>query len=305
MSSESVDVRQRRSIDQMVVEMCRHVSDGDLLGEGIGTFLSNAAYMLARHTHAPRGVSLCPNGNTLMLGPRPLSLGHDEAATLPRALVNWDYIDVNAAIMPGAFIDGRPRWTEFMRPAQIDAWGWTNNVQIGRKGGRQIRLPGAAGIPDATSVSRRVFYYVPRHTTDVFVERLDHVSGVGNPRPDQGGLRGSGSGGGSYAPKKIIVVTELCVMESGPDGRLDVVSLHAGVTREQVDAATGFSLPWQQDLRVTSPPVTSQLQLLDEVIDPQGLRFLESLSGRERRSRLRLLAQKAVGRPQRAQEDLP
>lgn len=278
-----MDAAVRQRVDQMVSVMSSHVSDGDLLGEGIGTFMSNAAYMLARHTHAPLGVSLCPNGNTLLLGTRPLTLGRDEAVTLPNALVGWDYIDVNLGIMPPAFIDGRPRWTEFMRPAQIDAWGWTNNVQIGQPGGRQIRLPGAAGIPDATSVSRRVFYYVPRHTRDVFVEHLDHVSGVGNARP--------GQIDNSYGPKKVVVITELCVLMSDESGALDIVSLHNGVTKDQVVAATGFELPWQRDLKVTPPPSVDQIRLLNEVIDPQGLRFLECLSGRDRRQRLRALIQ--------------
>jgi glutaconate CoA-transferase subunit B len=268
-------------IDQMVVAMSRFVSDGDLLGEGIGTFLPNAAYMLAKHTHAPRCVSLCPNGNTLMLGTRVLSLGRDEAVTVPRALSFWTYIDVNLSYMPGAFIGGRPRWTEFMRPAQVDAHGWSNNVQIGRDPAHGIRLPGAAGIPDATSVSRRVFYYVPRHTRQVFTERLDHASGVGNPRP--------GEAASPHAPKKIVVVTELCVLESGDDGRLGVASLHEGVTREAVDAATGFELAWRRDTPATVPPTAAQRALLEREIDPLGLRFLEALSGRERRTRLREL----------------
>lgn len=272
----------------MVCVMSSHVSDGDLLGEGIGTFMSNAAYMLARHTHAPLGVSLCPNGNTLLLGTRPLTLGKDECVTLPNALVGWDYIDVNLGIMPSAFIDGRPRWTEFMRPAQIDAWGWTNNVQIGQPGGRQIRLPGAAGIPDATSVSRRVFYYIPRHTKDVFVELLDHVSGVGNARPGQSAQ--------AYGPKHIVVITELCVLTADATGAIDVYSLHEGVTKDQVNSATGFELPWKRELKVTPPPSADQIRLLDEVIDPQGLRFLECLSGRDRRRRLRALIQDEAGR---------
>jgi acyl CoA:acetate/3-ketoacid CoA transferase beta subunit len=171
-----------------------------------------------------------------------------------------------------------------MRPAQIDAWGWTNNVQIGREGGRRIRLPGAAGIPDATSVSGRVFYYVPRHTSDVFVKQLDHISGVGNLKPGQKSP--------AHTPKTIVVVTELCVMTSDAQGALDVVSLHPGVTRDQVQEATGFTLPWQLPLQETVPPTPEQIRLLNEVVDPQGLRFLESLSGRDRRQRLRALVRR-------------
>jgi acyl CoA:acetate/3-ketoacid CoA transferase beta subunit len=282
----------RARIDQMVAVISRHVQDGDLLGEGIGTFLPNAAYMLAKHTHAPRCVSLCPNGNTLMAGPRRLTLGRDEAVTVPGALAGWTYLDVNLGYMPSAFLGGKPRWTEFMRPAQIDALGWTNNVRIGRDPAHGVRLPGAAGIPDATSVSRRVFYYLPRHEREVLVEALDHVSGVGNPR--------QGQAPGIHAPKKIVVVTELCVLESGADGRLDVASLHEGVTRQRVDQATGFALAWAREPERTPKPTAAEQALLDGTIDPRGLRFLETLSGRERRAVLRELA-RAEAREEAAQ----
>lgn len=268
------------SIDQMVVTMVSMIEDGDFLAEGIGTFLPTSAYMLAKHTHAPNCTSLCPNGNTLMHGTRQLTLGSDEFSTVPDAMMWLDYVQINLVFMPTIFIGGRPRWTEFMRPAQVDPWGATNNVCIGPYDRPRVRLPGSAGIPDASTVARNFYYYVPRHTQEVFVAELDFCSGAGNSR----------DGSPASSPKMITVITNLCVMASGSRGQLIGIALHPGVSKAQVAANTGFEIEWIDSPAITAPPSVKQLQLLNEVIDPLGLRHLESLGGAFRRNRLRELS---------------
>jgi glutaconate CoA-transferase subunit B len=271
---------QRQQVDQMVVTMSRLIQDGDFLAEGIGTFLPTSAYMLAKHLHAPNCTSLCPNGNTLMEGTRTLTLGHDEFDTVPRASVWLDYTQINLLYMPAIFLGGRLRWTEFMRPAQIDPMGATNNVCIGSHQRPTVRLPGSAGIPDASTAARLFYYYAPRHTRQVFVPLLDFCSGAGHPGQDDT----------NGVDMSIVVVTNLCVLSSGPSGRLQVTHLHPGLTRDEVQSNTGFELDWHVNLAVATPPSQEELQLLDTVVDPRGLRFLEMLSGKARKTRLRALA---------------
>jgi len=266
------------AVDQMIACMSRLIENGDFLAEGIGTFLPNAAYLLAKRTHAPDCLTLCPNGNALWMGHRSLTLGRDERVTT-RGSMLIDYVGINLMYMPMLFIGGRPRWTEFMRPAQIDPWGWTNNVCIGPYAHPRMRLPGAAGIPDASPVARRFYYYVPRHTPLAFVPRLDFASGVGNPRPGQAG-----------DVRAITVITNLCVMRTGADGRLAVTSLHPGIDAASVAAATGFPVAVPPDVPVSAPPTAAEQALLDDAIDPLGLRYLESLSGAARRDAIGRLA---------------
>jgi glutaconate CoA-transferase subunit B len=273
--------RERDQVNQIVVTMARLIEDGDFLAEGIGTFLPTAAYMLAKHTHAPHCTSLCPNGNTLMVGTRTLTLGHDEFETIPRASMWLDYLQINTSTMPAIFIGGRPRWTEFMRPAQIDPMGATNNVCIGPHARPAVRFPGAAGIPDASTVARCFYYYAPRHTRQLFVPKLDFCSGAGHP------------GDASGQPQSVTVITNLCVLTSGPAGRLQVSHLHPSATRAEVEEHTGFALDWAPALAVTAPPSVDELRWLDATIDPRGLRFLEALTGSARRGRLRALAEEA------------
>lgn len=270
--------RQRDQVDQMVATMSHLVQDGDFLAEGIGTFLPTAAYMLAKHTHAPDCTSLCPNGNSLVTGVRTLTLGHDEFDTVPGAAMWLDYQQINLAYMPAIFIGERPRWTEFMRPAQIDPMGATNNVCIGPHARPRVRLPGSAGIPDASTVAPRFYYYAPRHSRQLFVPQLDFCSGAGHP------------GAGAGNPRCVTVVTNLGVLVSGPSGRLHVTQLHPGVTREEIAGETGFELDWADDVKTSTPPTDAELGLLDATIDPRGLRFLEALTGASRRTRLRALA---------------
>ena len=269
---------QRQHVDQMVVAMTSMIEDGDLLAEGIGTFLPTSAYMLAKLTHAPHCTSLCPNGNTLMPGTRTLTLGHDEFSTIGNASVWLDYISINLMYMPSIFIGNRVRWTEFMRPAQIDASGATNNVCIGSYQNPTIRLPGAAGIPDASTVAHRLYYYLPRHTPQQLVSTLDFCSGAGH--------------GGNL--ESVTLVTNLCIMTSAGTGRLCVSHLHPGVTRQDVHDNTGFTLDWSDVVAITPAPTATQLALLNTVIDPEGLRFLEILSGAERKKYLRKLSSKEV-----------
>ncbi|HEY0294533.1 MAG TPA: CoA-transferase [Bordetella sp.] len=280
--ADGLDAAQRAQVDQMVVTMARLVQDGDFLAEGIGTFLPNAAYMLAKRLHAPHSVSLCPNGNTLMLGTRTLTLGRDEFDTVPRAMLWLDYLQINLVYMPAIFLGGRPRWTEFMRPAQIDPTGATNNVCIGPYGRPRVRLPGSAGIPDASTAARRFYYYVPRHSRQVFVPGLDFRSGAGHTADGEGG------------PAHITVITNLCVLRSGPDGRLRVAQTHPGVRLETVREQTGFELECEPESTIAAAPGEHERRLLDTEIDPDGLRFLEVLAAPARRARLRELSAREV-----------
>ena len=273
-----LSARERMQTDQMVATMAHLIEDGDFLAEGIGTFMPTAAYMLAKHTHAPNCTSLCPNGNTLMSGTRTLTLGHDEFDTVPRAEMWLDYMQINLMVMPTIFIGGRPRWTEFMRPAQIDPMGATNNVCIGPHERPRVRLPGSAGIPDASTAARRFYYYAPRHTRQLFVPKLDFCSGAGHP------------GAAAGNPRSVVVVTNLALLASGPSGRLRVTQLHPGVTRGEVADATGFDLDWAPELVTSTAPTSDEIERLDHTIDPRGLRFLEALTGAARRERLRALA---------------
>jgi glutaconate CoA-transferase subunit B len=65
------------------------------------------------------------------------------------------------------------------------------------------------------------------------------------------------------------VITDLAVLGYHEQSkRMEVLSLHPGVSREQVMAATGFTLTFREPLANTAAPTELELCLLREEIDP-------------------------------------
>jgi glutaconate CoA-transferase subunit B len=92
------------------------------------------------------------------------------------------------------------------------------------------------------------------------VERLDFVTSPGHR---SGSLRGAG-------PE--LVVTDLALLDFDNDDReMQLVSLHPGVTLDQVRAAVGWDLRTSSRLTETPPPTETELRLLREELDPNGL----------------------------------
>ena len=68
-----------------------------------------------------------------------------------------------------------------------------------------------------------------------------------------------------------MIVTNLCVMDfGGKDNAIRVVSLHPGVTFEQVQEATGFELE-RGDLIETPLPGAEELAIIAR-LDPHNIR---------------------------------
>ena len=75
-------------------------------------------------------------------------------------------------------------------------------------------------------------------------------------------------------------------------GRMRLVSYHAGITPERIQAKTGFDLDIVPDVHETPPPTDAELRLLREVIDPLSVRKLETLGGTARRELLQEILEK-------------
>ena len=61
----------------------------------------------------------------------------------------------------------------------------------------------------------------------------------------------------------VAVITDLCIMEPDPVTReLTVVSIHAGITPEQIRAATGWPVLFAANVRQTPDPSALELDTL-------------------------------------------
>lgn len=249
----------------MVVCMARQVHDGEIVAQGIATPLVAAAYLLARHTHAPHLYFASAIGQGVCRQPAPLSLTRVESLWLDRSLTNVGFVRAAADILPIL----RPK--EFFRPGQIDAAGNFNNIAFGSDYARpRLRLPGSGGIPDVTPIISDIHLYVPRHSRVTFVPKLDYLSGLGY-HPE----RRHGTG-----PRYL--VTDLGQFDFA-NQRMRLTSYHPGVDVSRIQARTGFELEIAPGIGETPLPTSEEIRLLREEIDPLGIRRLESLSGAARR----------------------
>jgi acyl CoA:acetate/3-ketoacid CoA transferase beta subunit len=250
--------------DQMVVAMAREVQDGDFWAQGIATPMVFAALALAKRTHAPRAHFGYAIGGSFSAESGKLSLTWPERVSVGKALRFFSFAEATGELLPHA----RPK--EFLRPAQVDATGATNNVCLGPYERPKLRLPGVGGISDVSVVNERLYLYLPRHSSKVFVARLDFKSGIGHGAREEGVV----------APGPAKVFTDLGVF-GFEDDRMCVHSLHDGVTPDEVRQKTGFELVWPKKVPTTPAPTAKMLKALHEV-DPLGLRGLEALGTKER-----------------------
>ncbi|MFJ9149002.1 CoA-transferase subunit beta [Streptomyces sp. NPDC102270] len=151
-----------------------------------------------------------------------------------------------------------------MGASQIDRHGNQNISCIGDWARPRRQLLGVRGAP-VNTLNNPTSYWVPRHSRRVFVEKVDMVCGVGYDHADG-------------APHHRIprVVSDLGVFDFGtPDHSMRLASLHPGVTVAQVREATGFELVVSDEVPYTREPTVRELELIREVIDPQGSRSRE------------------------------
>jgi glutaconate CoA-transferase subunit A len=166
---------------------------------------------------------------------------------------------------------------EVVSAAQIDRHANTNNIEVVSPSGKRIRLPGQGGMADVSNMHANFLLYVTRHSPLTLVERVDYVSAARGLLTDEERIAAG------YQPGRVLLITNLCVFALDVDSReLEVVSIHPGVTPNDVRAATGFPVRLAANVETTAIPTVDDLRLIRTDIDPLGMRRLEFVAGKER-----------------------
>ncbi len=227
--------------------------DGEIVASPIGTVPTIGA-RLAALTFEPDLV--LTDGDALMTAePLPVGAGPD----VPRVVEGW---------LPFGKMFDLLWWGRrhvMMGATQVDRFGNQNIACIGPWEKPKAMLLGVRGAPGNT-VNHPTSYWVPNHSPRVFVEKVDFVSGVGYDRVPA-----------AAAVHDIrVVVSNLGVFDfATPDHSMRIRSVHPGVTVDEVQAATGFSLTRDGDVPETRLPTEEELRLIRDVVDPQSLRDAE------------------------------
>ncbi|MDZ5603463.1 CoA-transferase subunit beta [Pseudomonas sp. RP23018S] len=238
--------------EMMTVAAARRLRNGAVCFVGIG--LPSKAANLARLTSSPEVVLIYESGP---IGAKPsvlpLSIGDGELAETADTVVPTG--EIFRYWLQGGRID-----VGFLGAAQVDRFGNINTTVVGDYHAPRTRLPGAGGAPEIAGSAKQVLIIL-KQSTRAFVEKLDFITSVGHGEGGDSrqrlGLPGEGPVG---------IITDLCIMEPEADTHEFVVtSMHPGVTREQITAATGWSLRFADDVQATAAPTDTELSALRDL----------------------------------------
>lgn len=239
--------------EMMTAAAARALRNDDVCFVGIG--LPSAACNLARMTHAP-DITLIYESGTIGAKPRvlPLSIGDPE-------LCETAITTVSVPEMFAYWLQGGRISVGFLSAAQIDRFANINTTVIGSYDRPKVRLPGAGGAPEIASLCRQVFVVLAQ-TRRSFVQRVDFITsfgyGTGGDHRDRLGIHTAGPS---------LIVTDLCLLRPDPDTQeLVVVSIHPGVTREQITEQTGWPVRFAPDVDQTPPPAERELRVLRDLV---------------------------------------
>jgi acyl CoA:acetate/3-ketoacid CoA transferase beta subunit len=229
--------------------------DGEIVVSPIGTIPTIGA-RLAALTFEP-GLVYTDGDATVLAEPIPVGAGSEH----PRVVEGW----LPFGHMFDVVWSGKRH--VMMGATQIDRFGNQNISCIGDWAKPKVMLLGHRGSPGNTA-NHPTSYWVPNHSPRVFVEQVDHVSGVGYDR----------AGGLAFHEIRRVVSDKAVLDFETPDHSMRVRSVHPGVHVEEVVAATGFDLVVPDEVPETRPPTEEELQLIREVLDPKGLREAEVMA---------------------------
>jgi glutaconate CoA-transferase subunit B len=226
----------------------------------VGVGLPNIVCNLAQRTVAPELQLVYEAG---VFGARParlpLSIGDPTLVSGSTAVTSM--FELFAFYLQAGLVD-----VAFLGGAQIDRFGNLNTTVIGDYASPKVRLPGSGGACEIAIHARKILV-IMRQAQRSFVERLHFRTSPGHSGdPEHDRARGwFGSGPTS-------VVTDLGTYGfDGGSGEMTLLTLHPGVTLEQVRENMGWDPKVAPDLGETPPPTDEELRLIREELDPEGV----------------------------------
>lgn len=245
------------TLAELLIVACAEAfrGDGELLATGIGP-IPRTAVGLAKLTFEK---GLCMTDGEAYLVEEPVPIG-------PRG----DYKPKYSGWMPynrvfDSVWSGRRH--AMVTPVQVDRWAQANISALGPDFQKpKVQMLGVRGFP-GNSISHKNSMFLPKHSARVFIEgEVDVVASVGY-KPE------NWPEGTSPERVKIgRIVTDLCVFDfAGPNHAAQVVTLHPGVSFDEVQDNTGFPLLKAAGMTETVSPTEAQLEIIRR-LDPHDIR---------------------------------
>lgn len=251
MSAETTS-RSFTSNEMMTIAAARALSNSDVCFVGIGA--PSAACNVARLTHAP-DITLIYESGTIGTKPDvlPLSIGDGE-------LCETAVTTVSVPEMFRYWLQGGRITIGFLGAAQLDRFGNINTTVIGDYHHPKTRLPGGGGAPEIATSCAEIYITMVQSKRGM-VDKIDFFTSFGH---GEGGDHRARLGITTKGP--TLLITDLAVWKPDPVTReFTVVSLHPGVTREQVQETCGWPVKYAETLAETPAPTELELTTLRDL----------------------------------------
>jgi glutaconate CoA-transferase subunit B len=238
----------------MAVAGARELQDRQVVAVGLG--LPVVASFLAKKTHAPNMTILFELG---VIEPEPIhpGVGLADPRVWYRAKSMSSFIDVLGMILHNNRVD-----VGFLGGLEVDQYGNLNTSLVGDPHGEFRHMVGSGGANDIASCAKRTII-IMRHEARKLKKAISFVT---SPGYLEGGTsrKKAGLAGG---PSRVI--TDKAILGFHPETKqMTLISIHPGITLEDVLANMGFAPLVPSQVPTTEPPEEYQLQLIREVIDP-------------------------------------
>lgn len=244
--------------EMMIIASARAMTGVRTVFVGVG--LPNIACNMARYTVAPDLQLIYESGVYGAQPARlPLSIGDPTLVTGATSVVSM--ADLFGLYLQRGLVD-----VALLGGAQIDRFGNLNTSVIGDYAHPKVRLPGSGGACEIAINAHEVFM-IMRLGKRSFVDKIDFMTSPGH-------LTGGDARERLHMPGKgpTLVVTDMAIFNfDNPEREMQLVSLHPGVSLEQVKAEMGWEPRQGATLAETPAPTVEELRLVREELDPQGI----------------------------------
>lgn len=241
----------------MIVAASKQLKNNEVVF--VGTGLPMLACLVAKTTHAPNLYLLFESG---IIDPKPLHLatGVGDFKLLMGATKSTS-LNYVLTLLQGGYID-----VGFLGAAEVDQYGNINTTFIGGNYENPVlRLPGSGGANDIASNAKRTLVIMP-HQQRKFKSNISYLT---TPGYLKGGDSRSNAGLKGGGPSSVI--TDKAILGFEPTSKkMKLMSLHPGVSIEEVQSLTEFELVIPESVPVTPEPSEDELKVI-RLLDQEGI----------------------------------
>jgi len=243
--------------DILISAMAQEINNDDTVLHGVSSPLPVLAMSVARRTHAPDMAYVSGAGGVDSEVEQIFPSSFDPR--LNRRCVAYFGLYEAFDLAQRGELD-----MMFLGAAQIDRHGNTNLSVIGDLDHPKVQLPGGAATAFLMPITPKVVIWITRHSSRIFVEEVDFVTGQGyNHRTEE------------QKRNELVVISNLGVLDFKNDARLmQLRSVHPGVSVEAIQEMTGFELIIPSQVPETPEPTSEVLEIIRQ-LDPEGVRRAE------------------------------